>query len=249
MIGKGSVKRMVLAFRIGLKEKLRNPVLVALILFLPMYFIFLAGRVIPEGEVFVYQLDEYREMGEVFQASFTPVTASLVTGIFGLYTVLEAKETDERLMIAGYSPIELLVSRFGMILGIGSIVSIFCYAVMRVSFSPENVPVFFVMILILSFLYGALGVLIGAVMDKMPGVYTMLVLITMDAGVFQNAVFMQEDPVLWIRLLPAYSPMKVTIESAFLDSIEETRYLILSIVILLLVIAVAVSVYWKKVKS
>ncbi len=243
------LKRTWLSFVVSFKEKMRNPILVSLILFLPAYFIFIAGRVMPEEEVFINHLGEMKEIGDVFQATFTPVTASLVTSIFGLYTVLEARDADKRLLISGYSSHELLLSRFGMIFAVGVLVSTFSLAIMMISFSPDNLPAFFMMVLLFSIIYGHIGVIIGTLMDKMAGVYTILLLITMDAGIFQSPIFLQEEPALWIRILPAYHPMNVVVETSFLDSIESIGHLALSLAVLFLVTILAVYIFWLRVKS
>lgn len=227
------VKNIIFNFALGMREKFRNPILVGLMIFLPAYFIFLAGQVMPDHQVFLGFIGEQRSMVDVYPVSFTPVTASLVTALFGLFIMLEAKDTDQRLLVAGATRFQIIISRFLIILTVSVLVTAISIGIMMISFSPENTTMFFLVTIGISLIYGNIGMIAGTLLDKMSGVYAMLILVTMDAGVFQNPVFMQDDPDWWIKLLPAYHPMDLVKEIAFLGEIQQYDSLVHTSVILI----------------
>lgn len=239
-----AVKNVGLNFIISLKEKFRNPVLVALMIFPPAYFIFLAGQVVPDYPVFLEVLGEEKSMADVYPVSFTPVTASLVTALFGLFIMLEARDTDRRLLIAGSTRFQITVSRFLLISLISLLVSAISIGMMMLSFTPEDLIRFFLITVLISLIYGNVGMIAGILLNRMSGVYTMLILVTLDAGVFQNPFFMQEEPAWWMRILPAYHPMELANEIAFLGEIQQTSSLIYTLVILLILLSGATAAFY-----
>jgi len=76
----------------------------------------------------------------------------------------------------------------------------------------------------------------------------MLILVTLDAGVFQNPIFMQEEPTWWIKILSAYHPMEMVNEIAFLGEIQQTFSLIYTLVILLILLIGATLAFYLNTK-
>jgi len=183
-------------------------------------------------------------MGDVYLMSFTPVTASLVTALFGLFIMIEAKDTNRRLLIAGSTRFQITISRFWMILVVSILVSAISIGMMLISFTPEDVIMFFLVTMLISLIYGNIGMIAGTLLSKLSGVYAMMILVTLDAGVFQNPIFMQEEPAWWMRILPAYHPMELANEIAFLGEIQQTSSLMYTVVILIILLTLATAAFY-----
>lgn len=198
----------------------------------------------PDYTIFLEIIGEETCMGDVYLMSFTPVTASLVTALFGLFIMIEAKDTNRRLLIAGSTRFQITISRFWMILLVSILVSAISIGMMLISFTPEDVIMFFLVTMLISLIYGNIGMIAGTLLSKLSGVYAMMILVTLDAGVFQNPIFMQEEPAWWMRILPAYHPMELANEIAFLGEIQQTSSLMYTVVILIILLTLATAAFY-----
>jgi hypothetical protein len=63
-------------------------------------------------------------------------------------------------------------------------------------------------------IYGAIGALIGAVLDKLAATYLMLFLVMTDVGVVQSPMF-RDAPASWAVVFPGYGPSRVMYDGAF----------------------------------
>lgn len=66
-------------------------------------------------------------------------------------------------------------------------------------------------------IYGAIGALAGAVLDKLAATYLMLFLVIADLGVVQSPMF-HATPGPYAALLPGYGPSRMMSEGAFSSS-------------------------------
>lgn len=69
---------------------------------------------------------------------------------------------------------------------------------MLVIFWPKTLWWFVAAMVLLSVTYGLLGMLVGAVLDRLAGLWTMLVRPMLDIGYFQESLFVQSTPEWWM---------------------------------------------------
>jgi small-conductance mechanosensitive channel len=85
------------------------------------------------------------------------------------------------------------------------------------NFTPAAWLPFLVALVLLGLVYGLLGALAGAVLDRLAATYLILFLVMVDIGVVQTPMF-HETPGRFAWLLPGYGPSRVMYEGAFSDS-------------------------------
>ncbi|WP_435119905.1 ABC transporter permease [Halolamina sp. C58] len=245
------MNRTTTAFTIGIKEQARNYVLVALLVVLPVSFITLAFAVTQDVEMPVRTLVDgetvtvMRGMPEVHGVIMTPITSALIAGLAGLFLMREAKDTDGRLAVAGYRARQVITARFGVLAAITLIVTGVSVGVMLVDFQPEHLWWFVAAMLVVSVTYGLIGMLVGAVFDRLAGMWLMLILPMLDIGLFQDPLFIQSEPEWWMKLLPGYWPVRVMVDTGLTTDVDTALSLVWATGYLLLVAVLTIGVYYR----
>ncbi|MFT4932538.1 MAG: ABC-2 type transport system permease protein [Natronomonas sp.] len=213
--------RLGTAFEMGLREYARTPVLIALLFFLPAYFVGIFVYVLPTSQVPITIPGAGRTPVatiEVYGVLLVPMMGALIGGLAGLFVMLTAQEADGRLVVAGYRPAQLVLARYALI-GIAGLVAIgVSLAVLSVEFVPERVGWIVLASLIVALTYGLLGTLTGIVLSRLAGVYTMLMLPMIDVFFFQNPMVEEHH---WLATyLPAHGVIKVATDAGFTESVS-----------------------------
>ncbi|WP_276271856.1 hypothetical protein [Haloarcula litorea] len=201
----------------GARELRRTPLLLALLVVAPAYVVGLFTLVAPDSPA-AFTLDGTTvrtTLDAVFPAFTTPMTAALLSGIAGLFLMQNAAAADERLCLAGYRPHEVVVARFGLLVGVATVATAVSVAVMSTAFVPDRPALFAASTLLVALVYGTVGVVVGSLLDRLPGVYLLLFGSMVDLFVFQNPL--ATDPPAIATLLPGHYPLDVAIAAAFTD--------------------------------
>lgn len=209
----------VATFLAGVREYARTPVLLALLVFLPAYFILTFSTMIPEttgslsvpgdGTISV-------TMNDVYAVYMAPMAGALVGGIAGLFVMQAARETDARFVVAGASPVQILLARYGLLALVGTVVSGITTAVVLVIYVPERLEFVFAAVLLATLAYGLVGVLTGLVLNRLAGVYVLLLGSMLDIFILQNPL---SEPPEYARLLPGHAPAELVIDAGFSTSV------------------------------
>ncbi|MFB6243546.1 MAG: ABC transporter permease [Halobaculum sp.] len=207
--------RVGTAFRTGVTELGRTPLLLALLVVAPAYVVGLFTVVAPDGPARVHVADQtvVTTLPEAFPAFTTPMTAALLSGIAGLFLMRTAVEADSRLVVAGYRPWQVVLARLGLVGAVSVVATTVSVAVMLTAFEPADLPVFLVGVLVTAFVYGLVGVLAGVLLDRLSGVYLILFGAMIDLFVFQNPLA-TDTPAL-SRFLPGHFPLRVAMAGGF----------------------------------
>lgn len=210
--------RALYAARLGLREQRRRPLLVALLVGLPFYFISRAIAVtapvprtltLPGGAPFE------STMRDVHGAVMALITVSLLVALCGVFLMLSAREADRRLVVAGLSPAEAITARLLVLLAATGIVVTVSVGVTALSFSARQWVAFAAATALVGLEYGALGALAGAALGRLAATYLMFFGPMVDLGIAQNPMFGDGIPDGWARLLPGWGPTRVAIDAAF----------------------------------
>lgn len=62
--------------------------------------------------------------------------------------------------------------------------------------------------------------LVGAVLDRLAGIWLMLILPMLDIDLFQDPLFVQSAPAWWMRLLPGYHPVRVMVDAGLTATVD-----------------------------
>jgi ABC-2 type transport system permease protein len=237
----GSV--FVETFLAGVREYARTPVLLALLGFLPAYFILTFAFLVPET---TGQLSVPGDgllvvtMNDVYAVSMTPMVGALVGGIAGLFVMQAARDTDARFVVAGAPPLRVLLARFGLLAVVGLIVAAVSTGVLALTYVPERPAMVFLAVFLAALAYGLVGVLAGLVLNRLAGVYVLLFGSMLDMFILQNPF---SDAPGGARLLPGHAPMKLVIDAGFSTSVAVSTALESAVFILILGGVAALSLH------
>jgi hypothetical protein len=234
----------------GLREFRRTPVLVVLLLVLPAYFIGAFVFLVPETSAPVTVRGTTTTVSlSAFAASFmTAVSVAILSGIVGLFLMQASDAADDRLRLAGYSGLELVVAR-ALTLWTGvAVVSVVAVGVAVQVFAPANVWAFTTITGVLGITYGVVGVSVGLLFGRLGGLYVMLLVPLVDVLLFQNPLASAVPG--WADYLPGHHATSALFEAAFTASVGSRTVLgAAAYATLLTVASVAVFYYMSAVES
>jgi len=204
----------------GLREYARTPVLLALLLFLPAYFIGIFVFVLPTSELPIIVPGDGQQMvatAELYGVLLVPLLAGLIGGIAGLFLMQTASDADSRLVLAGYRPAQVITARFGLLVLASIVATAVALAVLSIEYVPTSVPIFVAASVLSGLIYGLVGVLVGLVLGRLAGVYTMLFVPMLDVFFLQNPTV---DEKLWVAtFLPGHAVTELAVDSGFSESV------------------------------
>lgn len=233
----------------GGHEIRRTPVLLALLVFLPAYLVGVFSFVAPDSRV-AFSLADGEAVRTTLTAAFpaftTPMAAALLAGIAGLFLMNAAADADERLAIAGYRPSEIVLSRLGLLAGVSAVATVVAVSVMGLSFTPNHPWWFSLAVFLAAAIYGVVGLLAGALLDRLPGVYLVLFGSMVDLFLFQNPL--ATDRPATARFTPGHYPLRLAMDAGFGDEVA-VEPLGWSLVVLALLTLLAVGVVYRSLRS
>jgi ABC-2 type transport system permease protein len=199
-------------FEMGLREYARTPVLLALLVFLPAYVILFFTWAVPERTVPV----DVPGAGLVpvglkptVAALMTPMVAALIGGIAGLFLMQSARDVDSRLVVVGAAPRTILFARFGLLGFATLLASAVAVTVMSLTYVPDQLVPFVAATVVSGLTYGAIGILVGLVLNRLAGIYVMMF------GPFLD-IFLAQSPLSeGAPAVAPYLPGHYTVEMAF----------------------------------
>jgi hypothetical protein len=100
--------------------------------------------------------------------------------------------------------------------------------VTALNFTPASWPPLLAGLALLAGIYGAIGALAGAVLDKLAATYLLLFLVITDLGIVQSPMF-RATPGRWAFLLPGYGPSRVMYDGGFSQSFHAGGELLLAL--------------------
>jgi hypothetical protein len=140
-----------------------------------------------------------------------------------------ALQGDRRLVVAGYRPGETVVARLLVLVSATAVVVAVSALVTALNFTPASWPPLIAALGLLGLIYGAIGALAGALLDKLAATYLMLFFVMTDLGVVQSPMFGDGAPDRWAVLLPGYGPSRVMYDGAFSETFHGGGELLLSL--------------------
>jgi hypothetical protein len=208
------VTRVGAAVRAGAREYRRTPVLLALLVVLPAYVVLVFQYAVPDVTA-TLRLDPpvTTTMHATIAAVMAPMAGALLAGIAGLFLMRSAAAADARLVVAGYRPHEVVLARLGLLAGVGAVATLVAVSAALATFRPVQPGWFVAASFLAALVYGMLGVLAGAVLNRLAGVYLLLFGPMVDVFLYQNPLATETRAVA--VFLPGHYPLDVALEAAF----------------------------------
>jgi ABC-2 type transport system permease protein len=229
----------------GIREYRRTPVLLALLIAIPVYVIGVFQVVIPETELKL-QLASGTTItataGNLIGILMTPAAGALIGGITGLFVMQMTRGTDERLVVSGYRPHQVVLARLGLLGVVGILVTVVSTTTLFLTgFVPESVGWFVLATLLATLIYGLIGILVGSVLDTLAGVYLLLFAPMIDLFLFQNPLATETSTLS--TYLPGHFPMRLAMDAAFTESID-VEVVVWSLVVLAVLSGVTIAAFY-----
>ena len=225
--------RFAAALRAAIRDYRRNRVLWALLLVVPIFFIGLAAEQTPTTLMPVSLLNGARHVAamlslrEIHGAQMASIASALLAGIAGLFVATGSADGDRRLVLAGYRPREILAAHLSVVAGAAVVVTAVSLTVSAVFLSPQLWVEYAGAGLLIALTYGMIGVLLGPVVGRLGGLYTLLVLSMVDVGYGQTVMFKPVPPT-WGAFLPARGAGRLLVDGAFTTTFEQYGHLLLA---------------------
>lgn len=187
-------------------------------------------------------------MRDLHGAGMGGMTIAFVVALVGVFVMQSALEGDRRLVLAGFRPGETVLPRLLVLVSATTLVVAVAALVTAANFTPDSWPPFLAGLVLIGLIYGGLGALAGAVLDKLAATYLILFLVLSDVGVVQSPMF-HTTPGEFAWLLPGYGPSRLMYAGAFSTSFQATGELVLSLAWLAAVAVAACLVLSRAVRA
>lgn len=179
-------------------------------------------------------------MKDLHGAEMGGVTIAFVVALVGVFIMQSALAGDRRLVLAGFRPGETVLARLLVLLAATALVVGVSVLVTALNFSAASWLPLIAALALVGLIYGAIGALAGAVLDKLAATYLMLFLAITDLGIVQSPMF-STTPGRFAVILPAYGPSRMMYEGAFSHSFNAGGELLLGLAWL---VVLSVAVYF-----
>jgi len=239
-----------------LREVFRRRIVILLLLVIPSIFYaitYLTTNMMPipfrlaavEGEPGL--MVPARHIGLVFMGL---ASSGLLAAFLSMSLIQRNVRVTRRLIICGYTTLEISLSKLLVMLAIIIIVGFYVGSLLRIFFRPESFLVVVCGFILVGFVYGSYGLLIGSLLrGELEGILLITLLANIDIGWLQNPIFYAGalNKAL-IRGLPAFFPSQVSNISAFSDH-GISHALAGSLLYGGILLVLALLVYWLRMKK
>lgn len=235
--------RFATGVRAQIASFLREPLNLVLVLLVPVLVVEGFGQAmssLPETPTMqAVPADAGRVLGAAFATAF-------LAGILGLFQAIDARSADERLVLTGFPPATLLVTRLATIVLVAGVAAGFSYGVLSYSVAPESPLLTFGFLLAGGVSYALVGVLVGTVLPRQfEGSLVMVFVANMDA--FFGSSMSKVETTL-THYLPLYYPRRL-LQSAVVDGTYSTDDLVAGGVYLGVLFVVAAVLFTRSMRA
>lgn len=242
----GSVRdQLHAALRMGWHDWRRNPVLWVLLVVVPVVFILLSDWITPHGSTPVTLVEDglasvqLLDPAHFHAATMAPSGVAALATLAGLFVILDAREGDRRLVLAGMRVGVVLTSRLAVVFGAALLAAAVSLVITALVFGAHNWAVYATATVLIAITYGLVGVLLGPIFGRVAGVFIAFLVPFLDLAIGQSPM-LKAEPAPWAQYLPGYGGIRVLIDGALTSGFDEGRALLISLgwIVILLVAAI-----------
>jgi len=143
----------------------------------------------------------------------------LLTAFLALNLIQRHSNVNRRLVLCGYHPSEMIVSKLALLLCVIIVVGSYVGAILLFFFRPGRFASVVLGFMLGGFVYACYGLFVGAIFKReLEGILFVVLLANIDVGWLQNPIYYADaQSKAIIRHLPAYFPSQTCMVSAFTD--------------------------------
>lgn len=218
-------ERIATCLRMELLSLLRRKIVLILFLVIPAVFLFIVKLTSSQREL-PFRLSSLSdepivsisEQGVNF-VFFSVASVGFLISFLALNLIQRNKDATRRLILCGYTPQEILVSKLAALVLFILAVSLYVGTLSQMLHNMEHFGAYLFSLTLIGFVYGCYGLLIGTLIKgELEGILMIVLLVNIDVGWLQNPYFYEAaQNQFLIRYLPAYYPSQTSIISAFTE--------------------------------
>jgi len=230
--------QLAVGTRMGIREVGRNRVLWVLLAVVPAVFIALSAVTTPHE----YETMTLPEAGRQVATRFwfpdthpglmAPIAIGSLAALVGLFTVLDARSADRRLVLAGFRATSLLASRLTVVGLLAVLATATSLAVAAAFFDARQWGLYILANTLIALTYALVGVVIGWFFGRVGGVFVAFLVPFLDLAIEQSPMLNPQVSML-AHFLPGYGASRVLYDAALTRSFDETGPLLLALAWLL----------------
>jgi hypothetical protein len=220
--------------RAGWRELRRNPVLWVLLAAVPAVFVLASDAITPPGHTPVVLNEGGRlatqmlDPAHMHAGTMAPIGIASLATLAGLFLVLDARDGDRRLVLAGMRTGTLLAARLTIVMTAALVTAGVSLAVTATVFTPHQWPVYAAANVLVGATYALVGVLLGPIFGRVSGVFVAFLVPFLDLGIGQSPMLRAEPPA-WAQYLPGYGGIRVMLDGGLTEGFDETRGLLIAL--------------------
>ena len=229
-----ATRQVAAATRMGLREASRNHVLWALLAAVPAVFIALSAVTTP-GEYEVMILPEEGQQvpfrfwfPDTHPGLMAPIAIGALAALVGMFTVLDARTGDRRLVLAGFRATSLLASRLTVVALLATLATTASLLVTWAFFDAQQWGPYILANVLVALTYALVGVLIGWLFGRVGGVFVAFLVPFLDLAIEQSPMLNPQVSTL-AHYLPGYGASRVLYDAALTPSFDETIPLVIAL--------------------
>lgn len=143
---------------------------------------------------------------------------TLIVGFMMFSTVRRSGDFDQRLVLAGYSRVCLLLAKSTALTFTSGLVALYATFVMTVHWDPRQPWLLALGLFVSALTYGGMGVVLGLVLPtELAGMF-MIIMISLVDVIVQNPVINPTSNQALVRFMPTYGAMQACAAAAFTDT-------------------------------
>ena len=214
------------ARRAAWRDARRNPVLWVLFVVVPVVFILTADAITPNEPITLVlrengaRISRVFAMPEVHGATMAPIAIASLATLVGLFTMLDSRDGDRRVTLAGMRSGSLLSARLTVLGGAALAATAVSLTATALVFDASRWPTYAAANALVALTYALVGALLAPVFGRVGGVFIAFLLPFLDLGIVQSPM-LHPDPTALSRLLPGYGGSRILLDGALTSGFDE----------------------------
>ena len=217
----------VMAFR----DQRRRPLVLVLLVLVPAYVILWSvaeTKPTPRAIELAGGVWVRTTMKALHGPGMAGLMVAFLAALLGVFVMRSALAGDRRLVVAGFPARDAVLSRLLVLVGLTLVAVVVSALMLGLVLTPASWPAVIAALVLMGFVYAAIGALVGALLDKLAATYLILFLVMTDLGVVQSPMF-HATPASYAWLLPGYPVDRLLFAGAFSPSFHAAGALLLTL--------------------